>query len=137
LSRFFLLAILLPVQLWAAEYRPYPEAQISVEQWQEYFDAVLLEFAETMQAMPEVDLILFYDESTLSYYAFTSPGNPAHPAWATRKVVEQDGAISVEQIGYFAGEEAPFADLFDAFSDLSDEMRKEFEQTLSPDESSN
>jgi hypothetical protein len=55
----------------------------------------------------------------------------------TRKVVEQDGAISVEQIGYFAGEEAPFADLFDAFSDLSDEMRKEFEQTLSPDESSN
>ena len=45
----------------------------------------------------------------------------------TRRVVEQDGELAMEQLGYFAGDEAPFADLFDAYSDITDEMREQFE----------
>ena len=122
------LAALLSGQLFAAAYMPYPDAAITVEQWQQYFDSVRLEFADTMQQEPDVNLVLFHDESTSTYYAFTTPGNPAHPAWVTRRLVEQDGEIAVEQLGYYAGDEAPFADLFDAFADLSDELRQEFER---------
>jgi len=127
-SKCLVLVALLSAQLFAADYKPYEDANITVEQWQAYFDAVRLEFAATMRETPEVDLVLFHDDSTATYYAFTTPDNPAHPAWVTRRVIEQDGDIAVEQIGYFAGDEASFADLFDAFSDLSAEMQKEFQR---------
>jgi hypothetical protein len=126
-SKRLVLVALLSGQLFAADYKPYEDANITVEQWQAYFDTVLLEFADTMQEASDVGLILFRDETTATYYAFTTPDNPAHPAWVTRRVVAQDGEIAVEQIGYFAGDEASFADLFDAFSDLSAEMQKEFQ----------
>lgn len=122
------LAALLCGQLFAADYQPYEDAHITVEQWQAYFDTVLLEFSDTMQQEADVNLVLFHDESTSTYFAFTTAGNPAHPAWVTRRVIEQDAEIAVEQIGYYAGDEASFADLFDAFSDLSAEMQKEFQR---------
>lgn len=122
------LAALLCGQLFAADYRPYEEARITVEQWQAYFDIVRLEFADTMQEEADVNLVLFRDESTSTYFAFTTAANAAHPAWIARRVIEQDGEIAVEQIGYYAGDEASFADLFDAFSDLSAEMQKEFQR---------
>ncbi|MDH4124056.1 MAG: hypothetical protein OEW64_09815 [Gammaproteobacteria bacterium] len=122
------LAALLSGALLAADYQPYEDARITVEQWQAYFDTVLLEFADTMQEEADVNLVLFHDESTSTYFAFTTTANPAHPAWVTRRVIEQDGEIAVEQIGYFAGDEASFADLFDAISDLSAEMQKEFQR---------
>ena len=124
---FLLLVILLSSQLFAAVYAPYPEARITVEQWQAYFDTVLLELADTKQDIAELNLVLFHDAATATYYAFTTARNPAHPAWVTRRFVEQDGAIAVEQIGYFAGDEGPFADLFDAYADITDELRAEFE----------
>lgn len=127
MRRILWLAILLSGPLSAAVYAPYPEAEITVEQWQEYFDIVMLELADTLQAMPELNLVLFHDESTSTYYAFTTADNPAHPAWVTRRFVEQDDAIAVEQIGFFAGDEGPFADLFDAYADITDELREEFE----------
>jgi hypothetical protein len=127
-SKRLVLVAFLSGQLFATDYKPYEVANITVEQWQAYFDTVLQEFADTMREEPDVSLILFHDESTATYYAFTTPENPAHPAWVTRRVVEQDGEIVVEQIGYFAGDEASFADLFDAFSDLSTEMQKEFQR---------
>lgn len=122
------LVALFSTRLFAADYMPYEDANITVEQWQSYFDAVRLELADTMQEAPEVNLVLFHDETTSTYYAFTTAASPAHPAWVTRRVIEQDGEIAVEQIGYFAGDEASFADLFDAFSDLSAEMQKEFQR---------
>lgn len=127
MPRLFLVAILLAGPLPAAEYQPYPDAAITAEQWQAYFDTVWLEFADTMQELPDVNLVVFQDESTSTWYAFTTGDNPAHPAWVTRRVVERDGELAMEQIGYFAGDEAPFADLFDAYSDITDEMREQFE----------
>ena len=128
-QRLLLLALLCCGPLLAAAYRPYPDANISAEQWQEYFDIVQNEFGDTAQELPDVDLLLFHDAATMTFYAFTKAGNPAHPAWITRRIVEQDGEIAVEQIGYFAGDEAAFADLFDAYADITDELRDEFEST--------
>jgi len=70
--------------------------------------------------------VSFTDQATHTFYAFTAADHPAHPAWITRQVVEQDGGISIQQIGYFAGEEDPFAALFDDYLALSDELRAGF-----------
>jgi hypothetical protein len=32
-----------------------------------------------------------------------------HPAWITRQMTEENGRVRVKQIGYFAGNEGPFA----------------------------
>ena len=42
MPRLFLIAILLAGPLPAAEYQPYPDAAITVEQWQAYFDTVCI-----------------------------------------------------------------------------------------------
>jgi len=118
-------------QLLAAAYQPYTDAKISEAQWQEYFDIVQKEFAGTEQELSDVHLLLFHDATTLTFYAFTQPENPAHPAWITRRVVEQNGSVAVEQVGYFAGDEAAFADLFDAYADITDDLRNEFESAAS------
>lgn len=133
MRRLFLIAILFAGPLSAADFKPYPDAAISAEQWQQYFDTVWLEFADTMQELPDANLVVFQDESTSTWYAFTTANNPAHPAWVTRRIVQQDGALAMEQVGYFAGDEEPFADLFDAYSDISDEMREQFEAQQAAD----
>ena len=71
-----------------------------------------------MVEFPEQRLLVFDGEH--SYYAFTQPGHPAHPAWITRKLVsEQDGRLNMIQIGYFAGREPPFAELFRQYQVLT------------------
>jgi hypothetical protein len=119
------ITLLLTSSLHAATWKPFPEAEITTEQWQEYFDAVVAEFGETRDEIAEAKLILFTDELTSTFYAFTADDHPAHPAWITRKLVEQDGAIAIQQIGFFAGEEQAFADLFDDYVALSDQLQAE------------
>ena len=123
--------VLISSSLHAATWKPYPEAQITTEQWQEYFDSVVAEFGDTRDEIAEARLILFTDELTSTFYAFTADDHPAHPAWITRRLVEQDGAISIEQIGFFAGDEQSFADLFDDYIALSDQVQQEM---ATPDE---
>ena len=53
-------------------------------------------------------------------YAFTTKGHPAHPAWITRQVVESEDTVDIKQIGYFAGDEEPFAKLFQQYLELND-----------------
>ena len=120
-----LLGLLVSLSLHATTWQPYSDAQITVEQWQEYFDKVVAEFGDTRDEIDEAKLALFTDESTLTFYAFTTEDHPAHPAWITRKMVKQDGAVSIQQIGFFAGEEEPFADLFDDYLALSDQLKAE------------
>lgn len=120
------LGLILCGALHAATWQPYAEAQITVEQWQEYYDSVVAEFGETREELAEAKLVSFTDQATHTFYAFTAADHPAHPAWITRKVVEQEGGISIQQIGYFAGEEEPFAALFDDYLALSDELKAGF-----------
>lgn len=126
-----LIALLLTSSLHAVTWKPFPDAQITEEQWQEYFDTVVAEFGDTRDEIVEAKLILFTDQLTSTFYAFTADDHPAHPAWITRKLIEQDGAISIQQIGFFAGEEQAFADLFDDYLALSDQLQKEM---ATPDE---
>lgn len=122
-----LIILLLTSSLHAATWKPFPDAEITKEQWQEYFDTVIAEFGDTRDEIAEAKLVLFTDELTSTFYAFTAVDHPAHPAWITRKLVEIDGAISIQQIGYFAGEEQAFADLFDDYLALSDQLQEEME----------
>jgi hypothetical protein len=113
--------------LFATEYQPYPDAKISQEQWQEYYDTVESEHSATREEVAEAKLVLFHDEANSLFYAFTLPDHPAYPAWITRKLVERNGEISIEQIGYFAGDEEPFAALFDDYLALVDEIQSELQ----------
>ena len=104
ITRLTILILLLCSELHAATYKPFPEAQVTAEQWQEYFDIVTAEFGDTRDEISEARLVLFTDEASSTFYAFTLEDHPAHPAWITRRLVEQDGAITIQQIGFFAGE---------------------------------
>jgi len=124
-ARLAIFAFLLCSQLHAATYKPYPEANVTTDQWQEYFDIIVTEFGDTRDEIPEARLVLFTDEASSTFYAFTLDDHPAHPAWITRRLVEQDGAIAIQQIGFFAGEEQAFADLFDDYLALSDQLSQD------------
>lgn len=121
-------ACVLASQLMAATYNPYEESKITPEQWQEYYDIVLSEFGETKEELSEAMLVLFEDTSSSTFYAFTLPEHPAHPAWITRKLVDRDGEVSMEQIGYFAGEEEPFSELFQDYAELTYQYKSDLER---------
>ena len=110
----------------AAEYMPYPEAKITEEQWQSYADEVSREFHASERMYPDQHLKTYSDDVSRMSFAFTLPGHPAHPAWITRQVVEENGSIDLRQIGYFAGEEEPFAELFSQYQELTQRTRQQF-----------
>jgi hypothetical protein len=107
------------------EYRPYPQARITPEEWQIYYDLVRANHSESAVVHPDHNLIVFNDTSQLMQLAFTLPDHPAHPAWVTRQTVGIDGTVSIQQIGYFAGDEAPFAELFRGYLELTERARLE------------
>ena len=100
----------------APAYKPFPEAQVTPEQWGAYRDSVHAAYGATLRVFPDEHLEVLYSEDQTTHFAFTMPGHPAHPAWITRQA--RDG--SVGQIGYFAGDEAKFAELFRAYLALTD-----------------
>ena len=116
-------------QLLAATYNPYEDSKITPEQWQNYYDIVQAEFGETKEEVTGAMLVFFEDASSSTNYAFTLPEHPAHPAWITRKLVERDGDVSMEQIGYFAGEEEPFSELFQDYAELAYQIKSELEKS--------
>jgi hypothetical protein len=112
----------------AQEFKPYPQAKVTPEQWQAYFDDVSTRHASTRQDAPNAPFVGFSNAATQTMYSFTKPGHPAHPAWITRQVVQQGTSIQVQQIGFFAGEEAPFAQLYQQFQKLNDRMREDIKR---------
>ena len=105
---------------WAQEYKPYPLAKISRQEWQTYFDEVRAKQTVSERRFPDEKLITYHSVATRMNWAFTTPGHPAHPAWITRRVTVRDGQTLVDQIGYFAGDEAPFAALFQSYQKLTE-----------------
>jgi len=116
-----LLALLLG-EVAAQEYKPFPQARITPQQWQQYFTEVSSKHAGSRREFPAEHLVIFEDRATYTAYAFTQPGHAAHPAWVTRHVVDGNVGANVRQIGYFAGEEEPFTKLFNAYLQLNAEM---------------
>jgi len=126
-NRLILIACLFASGLLAATYNPYEDSKVTLEQWQAYYDLVQYEFGETRQELSRALLVLFEDTASSTYYAFTLPGHPAHPAWITRQLVDEEGEVSMQQIGYFAGEEEPFSELFQDYAELAYQIRSEYE----------
>lgn len=108
----------------AQEFKPYPRAHITQEQWQAHHDEVKAKLGTGVQDIESEKLEIFQDRNSGTTIAFTKPGHPAHPAWVTRQVREKDGTVGIAQIGYFAGAEAPFAKLFRDYQQLNDRIRQ-------------
>ena len=100
---------------------PYPSSKITAAQWQAYFEEVSSKHAADRREFPNEHLVVFEDQNTHTIYAFTAPGHPAHPAWVTRVPVQDSKGLHIREVGYFAGDEAPFAALFQEYVKI-DEM---------------
>jgi hypothetical protein len=112
----------------AQEFQPYPQPQITVEQWQAYLVTVRERFAASAEFYKDMDLVVFSDPETRSFYIFTTKNHPAYPAWITRQLVEEGGQVHVRQIGFFAGKQEPFDKLFREYLQRNDELVKEVEK---------
>jgi hypothetical protein len=102
------------------QYMPHPVADISVQQWEDFRRLVEEAYGSSRRAFPDEHLEVFDSTDNVLHFAFTTAGHAAHPAWITRRAT--DG--SVDQIGYFAGTEEPFAELFRAYLALTDRTLK-------------
>jgi hypothetical protein len=112
-----LAAALVAVAAQSQEFQPYPQPRITPEEYAAYADQVRQAFGFTADVVREDNIIVFSDERTRTFWVFTTKDNPAHPAWITRQLVEEDGQVRVRQVGYYAGSEAAFARLFSAFQE--------------------
>jgi hypothetical protein len=109
----------------AQEFRPHPQARISVAQWQAYFDEVKAKHGGTEQQFKAEHLVLYSDKQSLMSWAFTTPGHPAHPAWVTRQPVTDGNHVKIRQIGFYAGDEQAFRKLFATYLVLTSKMQEE------------
>lgn len=119
------LATLVVMPAAAQEYQPFPNARITQPQWRSYFESVKKTHGESQRAFPDEHLLVYQDRDGRMFWAFTTPGHPAHPAWITRQVIEEAGEVKVNQIGYFAGDEPAFARLFQQYLSLTERTVKE------------
>ena len=112
----------------AQEYQPYPAPRITPEQWQHYLEIVQANHGESLEIYKDKHLVGFSDQATRTFYIFTTKDHPAHPAWITRQVVEENGQVNVRQIGFFAGAEEPFAKLFNEYLQRNEQLLKSVER---------
>ena len=122
------LLLLTALSVAAQDFRPYPRARITAEQWQSYFAEVQAKHQQTERQFPNEHLVVYEDRKNYLSWAFTTPGHPAYPAWVTRQPVEDERGVTIRQIGYFAGDEPEFAKLFKAYLALNDRMREQFKK---------
>ncbi len=126
MRRILLFALLIATNGVAAlDYKPYPEAKITVDEFESYRQEVLTNFRDTEERYETQNLVTYSDFDNRMHFAFTLPGHEAHPAWITRRVTEKGGAVYISQIGYFAGSEKAFAKLFAAYQELEAKIREQ------------
>jgi hypothetical protein len=129
-----LFAALLLVALWpdaaalAQEFQPYPSPKITVDEWQKYLLEVRSRHEASAEIYKDKNVVVFSDQTTRTFYIFTTRDHPAHPAWITRQIVEQGGEVNVRQIGYFAGAQEPFDRMFSEYLQLNEQLKHEVEQ---------
>ena len=109
----------------AQEYQSYPEARITISQSRSYFEQVKSKFGDT-ETHPSANLVEFSSSDT--FYIFTEPGHPAHPAWVTQQIVKMDSGLGMRQIGFFAGEEQAFATLFRTYRGRIDKVKEDMKR---------
>ena len=120
--------LLLPFAAEAVEITPFEEANISESEFAQYHAIVSRELASTHRAYTEHFLEVYSDESTRASIAFTLPGHPAHPAWVTRHVLMDEDSISMNVVGYYAGDKGEFEKLFNQYRAMAEETTRQFSQ---------
>jgi hypothetical protein len=121
----FVMAIgmLVSIAASAQEFKPYPDAKVTVAQWQAYLDLVREKLGSSKRSFPEQHFETYFNEATRTVYAFTESGHPAHPAWITRRVVEdKNKGVAMEQTGFFAGDEPAFAKMFAEYQQMTERI---------------
>jgi hypothetical protein len=114
---------LIAAPAFAQEYQPYPSPRITPEQWARYGEQVRQNHGSSLEVFEDKQLIAFSDAPTRTFWVFTLKKHPAHPAWITRQMYEEDSQVRVRQIGYFAGSEDAFARLFQEYLLRNEELK--------------
>lgn len=112
----------------AQEYQPYPAPRITLEQWAKYGEEVRLNHGDTLEVFKDRKLFAFTDRRTRTFWVFTLKDHPAHPAFITRQMYEEEGVVRIRQIGYFAGSEEEFAKLFVEYQKRNEELKEDVQR---------
>jgi hypothetical protein len=112
----------------AQDFQPYPAPQITTEQWMRYAGLVRQAHGASAEYVREEDIVVFSDLRTRTFWVFTTKDHPAHPAWITRQMVEENGQVNVRQIGYFAGSEPEFAKLFRSYQERNAQLMEDVQR---------
>jgi hypothetical protein len=107
----------------ALDFMPYPTAKITYDQWQTFHRKTRDSLGHTQRTYRERNMVVFVDNFNGHHYAFTLPGHAAHPSWIVRRIINVDGEIQVQQVGYYVNEEASFAELFDSYLKLNEQIK--------------
>jgi hypothetical protein len=109
----------------AQEFQPYPTPQITREQWAQYAEQIRQTYLASAEILAGQNQVAFSDMRTRTFWIFTTKDHPAHPAWITRQMVEENGQVRVRQIGYFAGSEPEFAKLFRFYQERNAQLMED------------
>ena len=120
-----LAAILAAAPTLAQEFQPYPTPQITREQWAQYAEQIRQTYLASAEILAGQNQVAFSDMRTRTFWIFTTKDHPAHPAWITRQMVEENGQVHVRQIGYFAGSEPEFAKLFRFYQERNAQLMED------------
>ena len=110
------------------DFQPYRTPQITAAQFAAYAEQVRQAYGATAQVVLEEKVIVFSDLRTRTFWVFTTKDHPAHPAWITRQMVEENGQVNVRQIGYFAGSEPEFAKLFRSYQERNTQLMEDVQR---------
>ena len=119
------IACLLAGAVVSQEFQPYAAPQVSADQFARYAEQVRQAHGATAQVVKEENVIVFADQRARTFWVFTTKDHPAHPAWITRQMVEENGQVNVRQIGYFAGSEPEFAKLFRSYQERNAKLMED------------
>lgn len=121
-------AAFLAVVAASQDFQPYRTPQITAAQFAAYAEQVRQAYGATAQVVVEEKVIVFSDLRTRTFWVFTTKDHPAHPAWITRQMVEENGQVNVRQIGYFAGSEPEFAKLFRSYQERNTQLMEDVQR---------
>ncbi len=112
----------------AQAYQPYPAPKITAEQFAAYAKEVREFHGASAEIYKDKQIVVFADPGTRTFWVFTLKEHPAHPAWITRQMVDEEGQVHVRQIGFFAGSEPEFARLFREYQQRNEQLRQGVEK---------
>ncbi|MGY8814051.1 MAG: hypothetical protein ACKVHQ_04955 [Gammaproteobacteria bacterium] len=119
----------------ALEFMPYPVAKISLEQWESFYIEAKTKLGHSQRTYNDQHIVVLVDTFNGHHYAFTLPGHAAHPSWIVRRIVNRDGEIDIQQVGYYVNNESSFTQLFQTYLELNENMKSSLQnRNLSKDQ---